>query len=201
MSEAAERLAAALRGVIDHAVTADLPPADLAHAIAALEDLDARLAAHPRRAPKGLKLPDVRDPHAGFPVDPVVGLANPIAPPVRCEVRDGVVVGRAVYGTAHEGPPGYVHGGVIAAAFDQILGIAQLAGGYAAMTGTLTVRYRHPTPLHTEVRFEARATGAEGRKVFARATLHWEQTLCAEGEAVFVSPGVERAAELFPRGE
>ena len=51
----------------------------------------------------------------------------------------------------YEGPAGGVHGGVLAASFDEILGIAQMAAGVAGYTGTLEVRYLAVTPLHTVV--------------------------------------------------
>ena len=64
------------------------------------------------------------------------------------------------------------------------------------MTGTLTIRYRSPTPLHTELRFEASVTRTEGRKTFASGTLHADDTLCAEAEAIFVSIAREKFQAL-----
>ncbi len=49
--------------------------------------------------------------------------------------------------TPYEGPPTCVHGGVIAELFDELLGISNILAGPGAMTGTLTIRYRRPTPL------------------------------------------------------
>ena len=77
---------------------------------------------------------------------------------------DGVVVGTATYGAAYEGPPGCVHGGMLAAAFDIILGAASVAAQRPALTGTLTVRYRKGTPLHREIRYEGRLDRVEGRR-------------------------------------
>ena len=42
------------------------------------------------------------------------------------------------------------HGGYVAAAFDEVLGLAQDLGGQSGMTGTLTIKYRRPTPLHAD---------------------------------------------------
>ncbi len=65
------------------------------------------------------------------------------------------VIGHANFGVAYEGPPGYVHGGIIAAAFDEVLGMAQSLTGNPGMTGTLSIRYRRPDPcLLTELVFE-----------------------------------------------
>jgi acyl-coenzyme A thioesterase PaaI-like protein len=100
---------------------------------------------------------------------------------------EGVVVGTATYGPAYEGPPGCVHGGMLAAAFDIILGAASVAAQRPALTGTLTVRYRRGTPLHCEVRYEGRLDRVEGKRthVVARALVDGELT--AEAEGIFVS--------------
>lgn len=133
--------------------------------------------------------------HGFYDHSPLIGRANPIAPPISIEVVDGpdgeMVVGEAVFGAAYEGPPGCVHGGFIAASFDEVLGVAQSIGGAPGMTGTLTIRYRSPTPLHTPLRFEGRLDRTEGRKIFTTGTLHAGDRLCAEAEAIFVSIGVE----------
>jgi acyl-coenzyme A thioesterase PaaI-like protein len=133
---------------------------------------------------------------------PFIGSMNPIAPPLVIEWGEDFVIGRATYGLAYEGPPGCLHGGFIAAGFDEILGLAQGLSGQVGMTGRLTVSYRSPTPLFREVAFTGRFIRVEGRKTFTHATLHAGDTLCAEAEGLFISmkPEVfERLAAL--RGE
>ena len=88
------------------------------------------------------------------------------AAPLHLKVRGDKVHGTAVFGAAYEGPPGCVHGGFIAASFDEVLGMTQSMTGHPGMTGTLTIRYRRPTPLHAEIRFEAELDRVEGRKIF-----------------------------------
>jgi acyl-coenzyme A thioesterase PaaI-like protein len=102
-----------------------------------------------------------------------------------------------VFGAAYEGPPSYVHGGIIALAFDEMLGMANIATGHPGMTGTLTVRYRRPTPLYREVNFEAWVVKVEGRRIATRGTLSCDDVLCAECDGVFVQPRPELAAEYF----
>ena len=75
----------------------------------------------------------------------------------------------------------------MAAAFDEILGATQAMSGSPGMTGTLTTVYRAPTPLHTELRFEATLDRVEGRKIFVSSRLHNGDTLCAEASGIFIS--------------
>jgi acyl-coenzyme A thioesterase PaaI-like protein len=152
-----------------------------------IERLVVRLDAQPRRDGKVPGVPtSLDDVQSVFGNDPVIGLSNPIAPPVQVDIVDGVVHGAATFGRPYEGPPGHVHGAVIAAAFDMLLGLANLASGNAGMTGTLTIRYRSPTPLNTEVRFVAGFDHSERRKTFILGTAHAGDVLVAEAEGVFV---------------
>src|SRR5258708_20546505 len=99
--------------------------------------------------------PEVPDKHrikaSALAVDPS---ANPFAPPIRFVIENNKVLGRGNFGATFEGSPGTVHGGFVAAAFDQLLFMAQSLSGIPAVTGTLTVRYRKPTPLLTELVFQ-----------------------------------------------
>jgi acyl-coenzyme A thioesterase PaaI-like protein len=131
------------------------------------------------------------DSRAFFEHSPILGISNPLAPPMRVEISDGVVRGEVRFGAAYEGPPGHVHGGYLAAAFDELLGFAQGLGGEPGMTGVLTIRYRLPTPLHTDLRLEGTLDRHEGRKMFTSGRLYGPDGLCAEAEGLFVS--VDRA--------
>ena len=137
------------------------------------------------------------DPHAHFDHSPIIGRSNPIAPPIEVEVRDKKVHGRAVFGAAYEGPPGCVHGGWIAAAFDEVLGMTQSMTGNPGMTGTLTIRYRRPTPLHAEIRFEAELDRVEGRKIFTTGRSYGpDGQLTAEAEGIFITVDFSKLAAM-----
>ncbi len=131
------------------------------------------------------------------PRSPLVGAVNPHSPPFEWEFVDGRVVARGVFTAAFEGPPGYVHGGWVALAFDEVLGLANVASGYGGLTGRLTVRYRRPTPLRTELRIEAHTARVDGRRLVTVGTLHAGDTLTAEAEGLFVMLGEARALEYF----
>lgn len=124
---------------------------------------------------------------------PFVGGLNPLAPPIRMRVEGTGeqmrVIGTVVYPAAYEGPPGCVHGGFIAAGFDEVLGFTQSFSGQPGMTARLEVSYRSPTPLWHEVRYEGRIDRVEGRKIHVAATLTSvaDARLCAEAEGLFIS--------------
>lgn len=121
------------------------------------------------------------------------GEGNAVAPPIRSRVVDGRVEGTVVFGAAYEGAPGVAHGGITAAVFDHVLGEL---GDRPAMTGTLTVRYRRPQPLHRELQFTAWLERTDGRKRFGRAQLFDGEQLLAEAEAVFIVVSGRRFVQL-----
>ncbi len=123
---------------------------------------------------------------------PIIGAINPIAAPIHITTSiDDTgrvnVVGCVTFGTAYEGPPGCVHGGMIAAYFDEVCGVAQSTTGNPGMTVNLTIDYRAPTPLHKPLEFRAHVASIEKRKITTHGSLHYGETLCAEATAIFVS--------------
>jgi len=119
---------------------------------------------------------------------PFIGELNPLAPPIKVRFdENNNVIGTCTYGTAYEGPPGCLHGGFIAAGFDEVLGFAQAFSGHPGMTGNLNISYRSPTPLFQEVRFVGRLDRIDGRKIYASATLSAGDRLCAEAQGLFIS--------------
>jgi acyl-coenzyme A thioesterase PaaI-like protein len=195
------RLAAAMRLVIARLVETDAPEAELAAAADALERDAERLATHPRpnRYEGWSETSPAGDTGGFFDHSPLIGLSNPLSPPVELRAQDDrkSVLGRVVFGSAYEGPPGCVHGGYIAAAFDEVLGFANALSGTPGMTGTLTIRYRRPTPLHTELRFVAQFDRAEGRKIYTSGKLFAGESLCAEADGLFIAVGTDRFRALF----
>ena len=188
------RLASAMRLVIERLVPSNAPEEELRRAADGLERYAEALKAHPRlrRLTGAPESANAGDAGAFFDQSPLIGLANPLAPPISIE-RSGerMARGMVTFGSAYEGPPGCVHGGFIAAAFDEVLGFVQSLGGSPGMTGTLTVRYRKPTPLHVELVFEAELLRNEGRKIFTRAVVRSGELVTAEAEGLFIS--VERS--------
>ena len=193
------RLADAMRLVIERLVPSNAPEDELRRAAEGLERYAEALAAHPRlNYVQGFaESANAGDSSAFFDQSPMIGLANPLAPPILlARTGDRTAVGRVTFGSAYEGPPGCVHGGFVAAAFDEVLGFVQSLGGRPGMTGPLTVRYRSPTPLHTELDFDCTLTRMEGRKIFTEGHVTVDGRLCAEAEGIFVSLPVERFQAL-----
>jgi acyl-coenzyme A thioesterase PaaI-like protein len=186
-ADARFELAHQLRRVTSAMVGLPIADTDITAAGAALKEVadDLERVAGPGRRARAQPDP-VGDPQEFFPTSPVIGFANPVAPPVVVEAVDGELRGTAFFDYQYEGPPTCVHGGVIAMVFDEMLGAANIMAGSPAMTGTLTIKYRKPTPLRTPLRLEARFLDRDGRKVRTYGAIFHRDVLTAEAEGIFI---------------
>ena len=119
---------------------------------------------------------------------PISGVANPIAPPMDIVFDGDKTRATATYGPAYEGPPFHVHGGWVIAAFDELLGVAQVAGNAPGMTGTLTIRLTKPTPIGKRVDYVGWVDRVDGRKTFAKGEARIDGEVVAEAEGIFIAP-------------
>jgi acyl-coenzyme A thioesterase PaaI-like protein len=195
------RLADSVRTVLHRMVQTSAPTELIAAAADRMADVVATLSEHQRASMyEGFSESAMAgDPFVFFDHSPMLGRANPLAPPIQLRLEGDRMVGTATFGAAYEGPPGCVHGGFIAAAFDEVLGSTQSLSGSPGMTGRLTVHYRSPTPLHVELRFEGRLESVSGRKILTKGELRAGDVLCAEAEGLFISIDFAKFAELKAR--
>ncbi len=196
------RLAAAMRLVIERLVPSNAPEEELRRAAEGLERYAEALTEHPRlQHMHGYsESAAAGDVGAFFDQSPFIGLANPLAPPITVGLKGEVGAEATVtFGSAYEGAPSCLHGGYVAAAFDEFLGCVQSRSEKPGMTGTLTVRFRNPTPLHTELYLEGEIVRTEGRKIFTEGRMWAGDVLCAEAEGVFISINREKFEGLVAR--
>src|SRR3984885_1076792 len=87
-----------------------------------------------------------------------------------------------------EGPPGYVHGGVIATLLDEAMSKANRQRGSVAMTRQMEVEYLRPVPLNTPIRITAQHRSAAGRKHHCEAeTASEDGIILARGRALLIA--------------
>ena len=194
-------LGSALRDLVDAAVRTEVLIPELAEAAAVARELAGRLRGQSRELHE---IASVDDPEIGERwYSPVYGPGNPVAPPmVATDTPDGRAAGRVTLGKPHEGPPGLVHGGVVATLLDHVLARAIRAAGRGGLTATLTVTYRRPVPLGVSLLATAEMGTTDGRRTTARARLVAEDdpgTTLAEAEGLFVALRPERAADVFAK--
>jgi len=89
----------------------------------------------------------------------------------------------------HQGAPGQVHGGVLAAALDEAMGIVAWSLGRPCATAHLEVDYLAPVPLGGTVHITARCADQDGRKLYLEAEARLEggsEPVAARASALYV---------------
>jgi acyl-coenzyme A thioesterase PaaI-like protein len=181
-------LAKKLRELSELCVTTDAPEDELARAAETADAMQRLLAPYPRRTFKDAYTSLGNSSEFAVFADrtALTGESNPISPPMRLIKEGDKAVGLVTFGAQYEGIPGCVHGGFVAAAFDQVFGYLQVIHGKGAVTAVLEVRYRVPTPMAKELRIEASVASVEGRKSQVVATMTANGVTTAEASGTFV---------------
>ncbi|MFC7676191.1 PaaI family thioesterase [Mycolicibacterium sp. GCM10028919] len=174
-----------VRELIDATIRTEVDPDVVATAKAEIDAITARLRSAQLDGPFGVRLAEGGQMPWG---NPVIGLRNPIAPPlVIRHSADGGIHTDFHLGAAYEGPPGHVHGGVSALILDHVLGEAASTAQNPRLTGTISMRYLRTTPLG-DLRAEARIVRTEGVKTFAVGHIADADGVTVEAEGVFITP-------------
>jgi acyl-CoA thioesterase FadM len=113
------------------------------------------------------------------------------------EYIDNRAIGRAHFTTPYEGPPGCVHGAVLAGVFDQVFNVANILGATAGPTVSLELKYKKPTPLFEDLVFEAWVELADERRITTRGFVRHGDVVCVESVGIFARLSKDRALNLL----
>lgn len=102
----------------------------------------------------------------------------------------------------YEGPPGLVHGGFLGVFFDSVIQQHNCGQGVAGKTRSLTITFRRPTPLDTDLRFDIVRAASE-RSVISTARLWRGDELVCTGvlDSVALTPERLAGSSYGPRGD
>ena len=87
----------------------------------------------------------------------------------------------------HEGPPGHIHGGIIATLLDEAMSKLNRPLNVLAMTRHMEVDYLRPIPLYKPLVLTSRHLSREGRKLFHQAEIQSpEGQVLARAKGLFI---------------
>lgn len=186
-----EPLAQSVRALIDACIRTEADQDEVDRARRTIDEVTALLTERQIDGTHGVRfMPDGQGVTWG---NPVIGVRNPIAPPV--EIHRGAggrVWTEFVLGAPYEGPPGHVHGGMSALILDHLLGEAASDGlTKPNFTGTISCRYLRGTPLGA-LRAEAFIERVDGVKTYARGHIADADGPTVQAEGVFITPAWAR---------
>lgn len=116
---------------------------------------------------------------------------------LRVEVTAGeglTLSGRFTVTENHQGAPGLAHGGMLALAFDEVLGSLIWLVATPAVTAHLETDFRRPVPVGTTLYITAQVDGRSGRRLYVSAVGRSDSSdgpITVLARAVFVMVGME----------
>lgn len=181
--------------LVDALRVSDAPPEILSQVRRQLGDALELLSAHSRAGPhtqavaEGQLYSDRRImAHELMPYSPIIGRLNPVSPRLVFRLVGDRLEGSGSFPVRFVGALQTVHGGMVAAALDEIMGLVNYLNGAGGFTGTMTVRYHRPTPIDTELVLVGEMLEHRGRKVQSRAEIRCGGELTASAEGLFICP-------------
>jgi hypothetical protein len=108
-----------------------------------------------------------------------IGAFDPAFPEYDITVRGDTATGTVSFPLLFEGPPGIVHGGFLAVFFDCVIQHHNCDVGVAGKTTALSLRYRRPVPLGTELGYQLSRRVTDGR-IASTGTLSLDDRVLCE---------------------
>lgn len=101
-----------------------------------------------------------------------------------------------------QGGPGVIHGGLLSAAFDEVMGNASIMIGVPVVTVNLEIDYAKPIPLGSELTFTGEVLGKSGRKVYVRSDAYLDglEAPVASAVGIFVEINLRTHFETYRDG-
>ncbi|WP_206490176.1 PaaI family thioesterase [Rhodococcus sp. KRD162] len=156
-------LAARIRTLLDAVVCVEMDREAFVEAGALVEKACAALGPppsvtdHRREMERGMRMS----------INPYDSSGNPIAPPLHVTSNvGGSYEADFSLSVAYEGPPGRVHGGVVAGILDHACGFAVRSLGIAALSVSLQVDLEDATPYGEPLTVRTRVAERDGRKLW-----------------------------------
>jgi acyl-coenzyme A thioesterase PaaI-like protein len=140
--------------------------------------------------------------HTEYQRNFVHGLRNASGLLLQYHLAGDRVVTTWVAGEDHVGFPGFVHGGLIAAVLDDVMGRCSVLHRRWVVTGRMETRYREVAPLGAALRVEGWTTRLTRRVMQAQAEMSLEDgRVVAEASGTYLpvpQPLVDRMVDAWP---
>lgn len=200
-------LADAVRDLADLVATAAVPSEVLADATDTLarlaRDLDQSVGT--TAALRSLGLVDTQaerraaDLHDVMLGDFVVGRCNPLAPPLRVSTDATTATMSGTFSARLQQPPGAVHVGILAAAFDIALAAANRLAGTTGPTVDLRVTQHRPTRPEVPITINAAVVSTSKRRVVSEGRLVQQGEVTASATGTFAILSLDEVRSLLAR--
>ena len=188
------RMAQLLRDVINKVARMQATDAEMAEYVAALEVLSEQVSEHDKfdsfEVFTHLYEGEASREELFLDIDSAVliGKASPIGFPMEFHASSDKITGAATVPVAFQGPPGRVHGGIVAAIFDVLLSRTQLLCEFLGFTADLQISYKSAVPLNAPLKMEAWVEKVDERKLINAGQIIVDGKVCATARGLWIKP-------------
>ncbi|MDB3981463.1 PaaI family thioesterase, partial [Acidimicrobiia bacterium] len=140
---------------------------------------------------EGMLLQDIY-PDSSF----VSGSKNPQSMRMKPIVKNNFVYANYIFEDRFAGGPGLVHGGILSAALDDLMGYATVLHNRMCVTANLEVNFITPVPVEQEYELFAWVKDIDGKKISTESVIRTEENIHVESRALFIDLG-ENAFKHF----
>ena len=113
-------------------------------------------------------------------------------------IKNHNVYAKYVFKEKFHGPPGLVHGGILASVLDDVMGYTPVTQNIMAFTAKLEINYIFPVSIDKEFEIFAWAHKIDGKKVYAESIIKREDKVYVEGKGLFIDLGIGPPEFLTP---
>lgn len=125
------------------------------------------------------------------------GLTNPAGLRLQVVREDGIARAHFVPGEWQEGWEGVVHGGILAAALDEVMAYTLFFDRVKCVTARLELRYRVPVKQGDHLVIEARVVGGNRRIADVEGTVRRGGKVVAEASGRFMKLGTLQPEDIL----
>ena len=140
---------------------------------------------------EGMLLQDIY-PDSSF----VSGCKNPQSMRMKPIVKNNFVYANYIFEDRFAGGPGLVHGGILSAALDDLMGYATVLHNRMCVTANLEVNFITPVPVEQEYELFAWVKDIDGKKISTESVIRTKDNIHVESRALFIDLG-ENAFKHF----
>ena len=111
-------------------------------------------------------------------------------------IKKHFVYAKYIFEDRFAGGPGLVHGGILSAALDELMGYATVIHNKLCVTANLEVNYLIPVPVEQEYELLAWVKEIDGKKISTESVIKKENNIHVESKGLFIDLG-ENAFKHF----
>jgi len=100
--------------------------------------------------------------------------------------NDQSLEGYTKFAPVTQGPPGYVHGGLLAFVLDEAMGSSTWMHGHKTVAANININFIDLAPVDKNLFIKSEITSIEGKKIYVRGKIQFNEKDLVTSEGLFI---------------